>query len=151
MGLLTEIPSRSWKRIEAVFLGDVIARSSRHPRARMRFDERSVQRPRETTVPYVWPDGDGRLKKSRLTTQPYAVVRDPDGGTREEPPPEERGAAQTLDRGPSWRSSPRSATSRSSSAGRRTSRTASCSCSRPGPSPHKSSLSRCESHDGKRT
>jgi hypothetical protein len=75
----------------------------------------------------------------------------PDGGTREQPPPEERAAAQTLDRGHSCRSSPRSATSRSSSAGRRTSMTASCSCSRPGPSPHKSSLSRCGSHDGKRS
>ncbi len=40
---------------------------------------------------------DGRLKKARLTTQPHAVVRDPDGGTREEPLSEERGAAQTLD------------------------------------------------------
>jgi hypothetical protein len=50
MGSLTKIPSRSWKRIEAVFLGDVIARSSRHPRAHA-LDERSVQRPRETTVP----------------------------------------------------------------------------------------------------
>jgi len=27
MGSLTEIPSRSWKRIEAVFLDDVIARA----------------------------------------------------------------------------------------------------------------------------
>jgi pyruvate,water dikinase len=40
---------------------------------------------------------DGRLKKSRLTTQPYAVVRDPAGGVREAPLPEARGAAQTLD------------------------------------------------------
>jgi len=40
---------------------------------------------------------DGRLKKSRLTTQPYAVTRDPAGGTREEPLSEAAGAAQTLD------------------------------------------------------
>jgi pyruvate,water dikinase len=38
---------------------------------------------------------DGRLKKQRLTTQPYAVVRDPAGGVREEPLPD--GAAPTLD------------------------------------------------------
>jgi hypothetical protein len=35
-GLAHRHPSRSWKRIEALVLGDVIARSSRHPRARMR-------------------------------------------------------------------------------------------------------------------
>ena len=40
---------------------------------------------------------DGRLKRSRLTTQPYAVLRDPDGGVREEPLAEAAGAAQTLD------------------------------------------------------
>jgi pyruvate,water dikinase len=40
---------------------------------------------------------DGRLKKHRLSTQPYAVTRDPAGGIREEPLPEERGAARTLD------------------------------------------------------
>jgi pyruvate,water dikinase len=40
---------------------------------------------------------DGRLKKSRLTTQPYAVRRDPAGGIREEPLSEDAGAAQTLD------------------------------------------------------
>jgi pyruvate,water dikinase len=40
---------------------------------------------------------DGRLKKHRLSTQPYAVTRDPAGGIREEPLPEAQGAAQTLD------------------------------------------------------
>jgi pyruvate, water dikinase len=40
---------------------------------------------------------DGTVKKRRLTTQPYAVVRDPAGGIREEPLPEERGGAETLD------------------------------------------------------
>jgi pyruvate, water dikinase len=40
---------------------------------------------------------DGTVKKRRLTTQPYAVVRDPAGGVREEPLPEERGGAETLD------------------------------------------------------
>jgi pyruvate,water dikinase len=40
---------------------------------------------------------DGRLKKCNLTTQPYAVVRDPAGGIREAPLSEEEGSAQTLD------------------------------------------------------
>jgi pyruvate,water dikinase len=40
---------------------------------------------------------DGRLKKCRLATQPYAVKRDPAGGIREEPLSEEAGSAQTLD------------------------------------------------------
>lgn len=40
---------------------------------------------------------DGTVKKRRLTTQPYAVTRDPAGGIREEPLPEERGGAETLD------------------------------------------------------
>jgi pyruvate, water dikinase len=40
---------------------------------------------------------DGNLKKRRLTTQPYAVVRDPTGGVCEQPLPEERGGAATLD------------------------------------------------------
>ena len=82
---------------------------------------------------------DGRLKRSRLTTQPYAVVRDPDGGTREEPLPEERGAAQTLDEDQLAQLAASAAISRSGSAARRTSsgrsRAASCSCSRRGPSP----------------
>jgi len=40
---------------------------------------------------------DGRVKKCRLATQPYAVTRDPAGGIREEPLSEEAGSAQTLD------------------------------------------------------
>jgi pyruvate,water dikinase len=40
---------------------------------------------------------DGTVKKRRLTTQPYAVMRDPAGGVREVPLPEEQGAAETLD------------------------------------------------------
>jgi pyruvate,water dikinase len=40
---------------------------------------------------------DGTVKKRRLTTQPYAVTRDPAGGIREEPLSEERGGAETLD------------------------------------------------------
>jgi pyruvate, water dikinase len=40
---------------------------------------------------------DGRLKRCRLTTQPYAVRRDPAGGIRQEPLSEEAGSAQTLD------------------------------------------------------
>jgi pyruvate,water dikinase len=40
---------------------------------------------------------DGALKRTQLTTQPYAVVRDPAGGVREQPLDEERGRAQTLD------------------------------------------------------
>jgi pyruvate,water dikinase len=40
---------------------------------------------------------DGRIKKQRLTTQPYAVVRDPAGGIREEPLADADGAAPTLD------------------------------------------------------
>jgi pyruvate,water dikinase len=40
---------------------------------------------------------DGRLKKRHLATQPYAVMRDPAGGVREEPLSEEAGSAQTLD------------------------------------------------------
>ena len=79
---------------------------------------------------------DGTVKKHRLTTQPYAVVRDPAGGVREEPLPEERGAAQTLARSScaGWRTS--GAGSRSASDSRRTSsgrsRAASCSSCKPG-------------------
>jgi pyruvate,water dikinase len=40
---------------------------------------------------------DGTVKKRRLTTQPYAVTRDPAGGIREELLSEERGGAETLD------------------------------------------------------
>jgi pyruvate,water dikinase len=40
---------------------------------------------------------DGRLKKTQLATQPYAVVRDPAGGVREQPLGPEQGSAQTLD------------------------------------------------------
>ena len=40
---------------------------------------------------------DGRLKKSRLTTQPYAVVSDPAGGVCERPLSADEGAAATLD------------------------------------------------------
>jgi pyruvate,water dikinase len=39
---------------------------------------------------------DGRVKRAKLAVQPYAVVRDGDGGVREEPLPPERGAAQKL-------------------------------------------------------
>ena len=39
---------------------------------------------------------DGRLKRTRLATQPYAIVHDPSGGIREEQLPPERGEAQTL-------------------------------------------------------
>jgi pyruvate, water dikinase len=40
---------------------------------------------------------DGRLKRTRLHAQPYAIVHDPAGGIRAEALPVERGAAQTLD------------------------------------------------------
>jgi pyruvate, water dikinase len=40
---------------------------------------------------------DGRLKRTRLHAQPYAIVHDPAGGVREQTLPAERGAAQTLD------------------------------------------------------
>jgi pyruvate, water dikinase len=40
---------------------------------------------------------DGRLKRTRLHAQPYAIVHDPAGGVREQPLPAERGEAQTLD------------------------------------------------------
>jgi len=39
---------------------------------------------------------DGRLKRTRLHTQPYAIVHDPDGGIREQELAPERGEAQTL-------------------------------------------------------
>ena len=39
---------------------------------------------------------DGRLKRTKLTTQPYAIVHDPAGGVREQRLPAERGEAQTL-------------------------------------------------------
>jgi pyruvate,water dikinase len=39
---------------------------------------------------------DGRLKRTRLHAQPYAIVHDPAGGVREEALPPERGEAQTL-------------------------------------------------------
>ena len=39
---------------------------------------------------------DGRLKRTRLHAQPYAIVHDPAGGVREEHLPPERGEAQTL-------------------------------------------------------
>src|SRR4051794_752912 len=39
---------------------------------------------------------DGRLKRTRLHAQPYAIVHDPAGGIREEPLAPERGEAQTL-------------------------------------------------------
>ena len=39
---------------------------------------------------------DGRVKRTRLHSQPYAIVHDPDGGVREEQLPPERGEAQTL-------------------------------------------------------
>jgi pyruvate,water dikinase len=39
---------------------------------------------------------DGRLKRTRLHAQPYAIVHDPAGGVREEPLAPERGEAQTL-------------------------------------------------------
>ena len=40
---------------------------------------------------------DGRLKRTRLHAQPFAIVRAPGGGVREEKLPAERGEAQTLD------------------------------------------------------
>jgi pyruvate,water dikinase len=40
---------------------------------------------------------DGSLKKRRLTTQPYAVVRDPTGGVCEQALPVNRGGAATLE------------------------------------------------------
>ena len=40
---------------------------------------------------------DGRLKRARLHAQPYAIVRDPGGGVREQELPAERGETQTLD------------------------------------------------------
>jgi pyruvate,water dikinase len=40
---------------------------------------------------------DGRLKRTRLHAQPYAIVRDPGGGVREQELPAERGETQTLD------------------------------------------------------
>ena len=39
---------------------------------------------------------DGRVKRTRVAPQPYAIVHDPAGGVREEPLPAERGAAQKL-------------------------------------------------------
>jgi pyruvate, water dikinase len=39
---------------------------------------------------------DGRLKRTKLTTQPYAIVHDPAGGVREQRLAPERGEAQTL-------------------------------------------------------
>jgi pyruvate, water dikinase len=39
---------------------------------------------------------DGRLKRTKLTTQPYAIVHDPAGGVREQRLPAEHGEAQTL-------------------------------------------------------
>jgi pyruvate,water dikinase len=39
---------------------------------------------------------DGRLKRTRLATQPYAIVHDPAGGVREQELSPERGEAQTL-------------------------------------------------------
>jgi pyruvate, water dikinase len=39
---------------------------------------------------------DGRLKRTKLATQPYAIVHDPAGGVREQRLPAERGEAQTL-------------------------------------------------------
>jgi pyruvate,water dikinase len=42
---------------------------------------------------------DGRLKRTRLHAQPYAIVHDPAGGVRELELPPERGEAQTLDEG----------------------------------------------------
>jgi pyruvate,water dikinase len=39
---------------------------------------------------------DGRLKRSRIAQQPYALVGLPDGGTEERPLPPEAGAAPTL-------------------------------------------------------
>jgi pyruvate,water dikinase len=40
---------------------------------------------------------DGRVKRTRLHTQPYAIVHDPAGGVREEQLTRERGEARTLD------------------------------------------------------
>jgi phosphoenolpyruvate synthase/pyruvate phosphate dikinase len=40
---------------------------------------------------------DGRLKRTRLHPQPFAIVHDPAGGVREERLPPERGEAQTLE------------------------------------------------------
>jgi pyruvate,water dikinase len=42
---------------------------------------------------------DGRLKRTRLHTQPYAIVHDPAGGVREQELAPERGEAQTLAEG----------------------------------------------------
>ena len=39
---------------------------------------------------------DGRVKRTRLAPQPYAIVHDPAGGIREEQLPPEQGEAQTL-------------------------------------------------------
>ena len=39
---------------------------------------------------------DGRVKRTRLHTQPYAIVHDPAGGVREEELPPSAGEAQTL-------------------------------------------------------
>ena len=39
---------------------------------------------------------DGRVKRTRVAPQPYAIVHDPAGGVREEALPAERGAAQKL-------------------------------------------------------
>jgi pyruvate,water dikinase len=40
---------------------------------------------------------DGRVKTARITTQPYAVVRDENGGVRHETLREDRGGARTLE------------------------------------------------------
>jgi pyruvate,water dikinase len=40
---------------------------------------------------------DGRLKRTRLSTQPYAIVHDPAGGVREQALPAERGESATLE------------------------------------------------------
>ena len=40
---------------------------------------------------------DGRVKRVRLSPQPHAIVRDPEGGVREQALAPDRGAARTLD------------------------------------------------------
>jgi pyruvate, water dikinase len=42
---------------------------------------------------------DGRVKRTKLHAQPYAIVNDPAGGTREVELPPERAESQTLDEG----------------------------------------------------
>lgn len=106
-----------------VFLDDVMARSSRHPRARMRsMNARHSDRARPPCRTSGWTATGGSRSRA---SHPAPRVRSRRRARSVVP-------RRRSTRGPSWHSSPRSATSRSSSAGRRTSRTASCSCCRSG-------------------